>query len=178
VVRLLLANKADPYARSPLPEAWTTVIHQAAFSGQVEVVRALLESGKLTGESLGMMLFRKVDGHDAEGIRLLLAAGADPSAGTRWGFNALHHAIRRDNALDNVRLMLAHGADPTLASQADGRSAIDEIPQPTEHHNPWNAGPGIGLLISRRSTWEHDSLAGGPRPRSFRVQRNGYPGGT
>ena len=116
LVRLLLRHGANPNDDE--------VPYHAPESYDNAVVRALLESGRLTDESLVMMLIRKVDWHDAEGIRLLLAAGADPGAGTRWGVNTLHHAIRRDNAIDTVRLMLDHGADPTLVSQADGASAV------------------------------------------------------
>lgn len=116
VTRLLLERGADPNGEE--------VPYHAPEGRDNAVVRVLLESGTLTGESLGMMLVRKVDWHDAEGVRLLLAAGADPNAATRWCFNALHHAIRRDNGIEIVRLMLAHGADPTVVSQADGASTV------------------------------------------------------
>ena len=116
LTRLLLERGADPNDEEVsyhAPEGWDN-----------DVVRALLDTGKLTRESLGMMLVRKVDWHDPEGIRLLLEHGTDPNGITRWRFNALHHAIQRDNALENVRLMLDHGADPTLRSESDARSAV------------------------------------------------------
>jgi ankyrin repeat protein len=43
---------------------------------------------------------------------------------TRWGYTALHQALRRDNALRNIELLLDHGADATLPNRKDGRSAI------------------------------------------------------
>lgn len=117
ITRLLLERGADPNDDE--------VPYHAPESRDNGVVRALLESGRMTAESLEMMLIRKVDWHDPEGIRLLLDAGADPSSATRWGVNALHHAIRRDNAAEHVRMMLDHGADPTLTSPAEhGASAL------------------------------------------------------
>ncbi|HEU4885816.1 MAG TPA: ankyrin repeat domain-containing protein [Longimicrobium sp.] len=117
VTRLLLQRGADPNDDE--------VPYHAPESRDNGVMRALLESGRMTAESLGMMLIRKVDWHDPEGLRLLLEAGADPAAATRWGVNALHHAIRRDNATGNVRMLLDHGADPTLTSPAEhGASAL------------------------------------------------------
>lgn len=116
LTRLLLSRGADPNDDE--------VPYHAPESYDNAIVQALLETGRMTSDSLAMMLIRKADWHDHEGIRLLLAAGADPNAGTRWGVNALHHAIRRDNALQNVRLMLDHGANPTLPSQVEGGSAV------------------------------------------------------
>jgi ankyrin repeat protein len=87
-------------------------------------MRVLVESGKLTGDSLATMLLRKADWHDTEGIRFLLERGADPNRMTRWHYTALHQALRRDNALENIELMLDYGADPTLEDDSDGRSAV------------------------------------------------------
>lgn len=87
-------------------------------------VRALVESGKLNTDSLTTMLLRKADMHDYEGMKYLLEHGADPNRMTRWGFTALHQALRRDNALANIELMLDHGADPTLKNEADGKSGV------------------------------------------------------
>ena len=76
-------------------------------------MRVLVESGKLTDDSLATMLLRKADWHDTEGIRFLLERGADPNRMTRWHNTALHQAVRRDNALGNIERMLDHGADPS-----------------------------------------------------------------
>jgi ankyrin repeat protein len=88
-------------------------------------LKALVESGKLTDDSLATMLLRKADWHDCEGLTFLLDHGADPNRMTRWHHTALHHAIRRDNALKNIEALLDHGADPMLRNRADGRSAIE-----------------------------------------------------
>ena len=95
-------------------------------------LKVLVESGKLNEDSLGMILLRKTDWHDYEGIKWLLEQGVDPNRRTRWGKTALHNAILSDNALDIVEVLLDHGADPTLfANRPDrwdrtlaGRSAV------------------------------------------------------
>lgn len=116
LTRLLLDRGADPNDEEVpyhAPEGWDNA-----------VVEALLESGRLTRESLAVMLVRKADWHDHAGIRLLLEHGADPNGVTHWRFNALHHGIRRDNAARTVELMLDHGANPTLVTEPGGESAV------------------------------------------------------
>lgn len=116
LTRLLLERGADPNDGETVyhtPEGY----HNRAL-------RALFESGKLTQDSLVLMLVRKADWHDTEGIKYLLEHGADPNRMTRWDFPAFHHALRRDNSLEIIQLMLDHGADPTVANQVDGRTAI------------------------------------------------------
>ncbi|HEV7674977.1 MAG TPA: ankyrin repeat domain-containing protein [Candidatus Angelobacter sp.] len=116
LTRLLLERGADPNEEETpyhSPEGYDN-----------GAVRALVESGKLNAESLTTMLLRKADMHDYDGMKYLLEHGADPNWMTRWGFTALHQALRRDNALANIELMLDHGADPTLKNEADGKSGI------------------------------------------------------
>src|SRR6266545_6875372 len=84
----------------------------------------LVESGKLTTDSLATMLLRKADWHDGKGQAYLLEHGADPNRMTRWHYTALHQALRRDNALSNIEVMLDHGADPALPNRRDGQSAV------------------------------------------------------
>lgn len=88
-------------------------------------MRALVESEKLTADSLATLLLRKSDWHDTEGVRFLLEHGADPNRLTHWKFAAVHQALRRDNSLEIIELMLEHGADPALANGSDGKSAIE-----------------------------------------------------
>ena len=82
----------------------------------------LVESGKLSADSLGTMLLRKSDWHDYEGSKWLLEHGADPNRITIWGLSALHQSIRRGNQLETIELMLNHGADPRVP--AHGSTAI------------------------------------------------------
>jgi ankyrin repeat protein len=115
LTHLLLERGADPNDEETpyhLPEGYDNT-----------VMKIVLESGKLNAVSLSWMLLRKTDTHDEEGLRLVLDHGADPNAPTKFGDNALHHALRRDNALSIIELLLDRGANPALQNTRDGRSA-------------------------------------------------------
>ena len=116
LTRLLLERGADPNDEE-------TPYH-APEGHDNDALRVLVESGKLTAESLGTILLRKTDWHDSAGIKWLLERGVDPNRRTRWGKTALHNAVLRDNALEIVELLLDHGADPTLVADRPGRSAV------------------------------------------------------
>ncbi|MFN0171810.1 MAG: ankyrin repeat domain-containing protein [Bryobacteraceae bacterium] len=116
LTRLLLERGGDPNDEETPYHAPET--HDNA------ALRVLLDSGKLTAESLATLLLRKADWHDYEGIVLLLDHGADPNRMTRWHYTALHQALRRDNALKNIETLLDHGADPALPNRPDGKSAL------------------------------------------------------
>ena len=114
LVRLLLERGADPNdGETPYhsPETYDNA-----------ALQVLVESGKLNEDSLATLLLRKADWHDYEGVRLLLEHGVDPNRITRWGYSALHQAVRRDNALATIELLLNLGADPAVL--ASGRSAV------------------------------------------------------
>ncbi|HEV7519994.1 MAG TPA: ankyrin repeat domain-containing protein [Candidatus Angelobacter sp.] len=116
LTRLLLARGADPNEEETpyhSPEGYDN-----------GAVRVLVESGKLSADSLTTMLLRKADMHDYDGMKYLLEDGADPNRMTRWHYTALQQAIRRDNRIELIDLMLDHGADPTLKNEADGTSGI------------------------------------------------------
>ena len=115
LTRLLLERGADPNDEETpyhVPEGYDNT-----------VMKILLDSGSINEASLSCMLVRKSDWHDLEGLRLVLEKGADPNRMTRWGYDALHHAIRRDNNLDMIELLLDHGANPALPNIHDGRTA-------------------------------------------------------
>jgi ankyrin repeat protein len=116
LTRLLLQRGGDPNDdETPyhVPESY-----------DLSVLRVMLETRKFTPESLAMILLRKNDWHDLEGIKLMLANGADPNRMTRWGYTALHQALRRDNSLEIVQAMLDHGADPLLRNLQNNQSGI------------------------------------------------------
>jgi ankyrin repeat protein len=116
LTRLLLDYGADPNDdETPYhtPESYD----HAAMS-------VLVESGKLTADSLTMMLVRKADWHDDKGMQFLLEHGADPNRMTRWHHTALHWSVKRHNGNVMIEMLLEHGGDPALPNRRDGRSAI------------------------------------------------------
>ena len=114
LTRLLLERGADPNDDE-------TPYH-APESYDNGALQVLVESGKLTGDNLAVMLIRKHDWHDGVGVEYLLDHGADPNHQRRWGFTALHHGIARDNQLEIIALLLDHGADPSRMQ--DGLTAV------------------------------------------------------
>jgi ankyrin repeat protein len=124
LTRLLLERGADPNDEETpyhAPEGYDNA-----------ALQALVESGKLTDDSLATIFIRKTDWHDYDGIRWLLERGVDPDLPSRFGKTALHNAILSDNHVAIVELLLDHGADPTrVAARPDrwnaefsGRTAI------------------------------------------------------
>ena len=116
MTRLLLERGADPNDEE--------VPYHSPEGYDNAALEALVESGRLTADNLATMLLRKADWHDGKGQAYLLEHGANPNRMTRWGYTALHQAVRRDNALRNIEVMLEHGADATLPTRQDGRSAV------------------------------------------------------
>jgi ankyrin repeat protein len=104
VTALLLQRGGDPNDGETPYHAPETYDNRA--------VQVLLESGKLTADSLAMMLLRKADWHDRDGVALLLQHGADPNHRMQWGNTPFHNALLSDNDLAIVELMLNHGGDP------------------------------------------------------------------
>ncbi len=115
MTRLLLERGADPNDGEAVyhsPETYDN----AAF-------QLLVDTGKLTPDSLALMLIRKIDWHDHEGAKYLLERGAP--ANRPWhqrGLHPLNHALARSNRLAMIELLLHHGADPTLID--DGLTSI------------------------------------------------------
>ncbi len=124
LTRLLLERGADPNdGETP---------YHAPETRDNTALKVLVESGKLSDDSLTTILLRKTDWHDYEGIKWLLERGVNPNQTTRWGRMALHHAVQRDNSIKIIEVLLDHGADPTLLSSipklgnlgSTGKSAV------------------------------------------------------
>jgi ankyrin repeat protein len=109
VTRLLLERGANPND-DEVPYHSPETYDNAAL-------RVLLGSGMLSAASLNMMLLRKTDWHDLDGVRLVLDHGADVNRMSRWGKTALHNAILSDNRLAIVELLLDRGADPDIVAE-------------------------------------------------------------
>jgi ankyrin repeat protein len=116
LTRMLLERGADPNDGE--------VAYHTPETDDNRTLKILVESGRLSDDSLATMLLRKADWHDYEGIQYLLEKGADPNRVTHWHLTALHQALRRDNDLEIIEALLNHGADPRLENRRDGKSAV------------------------------------------------------
>ena len=106
LTQLLLEHGADPNdGETP---------YHAPESYDNSALAVLVESGRLSADSLATMLLRKADWHDIAGMRYLLTHGADPNRATGWRHTALQQAVRRDNSLDLIELLVEHGGDLAL----------------------------------------------------------------
>ena len=104
LTRLLLERGADPNDGE--------AVYHSPESGDPGALKALVETGRLTPDSLSMMLIRKADWHDLEGVRYLLEHGARANHVAKWGLAPLLHSIARDNSLEIIKVLLDGGADP------------------------------------------------------------------
>jgi ankyrin repeat protein len=91
VTKLLMAHGADPNDGE--------VAYHSPETYDNSALQELINSGKLSQDTLATMLLRKADFHDHDGMKLLLDAGADPNRATVWGYTAMQQAVRRDNDL-------------------------------------------------------------------------------
>ena len=114
LTRLLLNHGADPNDGEAVyhsPETWDN-----------DAMKLLVETGKLTNESLAMMLIRKHDWHDYNGAKYLLEHHANPNGERNRGWYPMHHALKRNNSLEMLALLLDNGADPAVVN--DGLTAV------------------------------------------------------
>lgn len=114
VTRLLLQRGADPNDEE--------VVYHSPEGDDLDAMKLIVETGRVTPEHLALMLVRKHDWHDYEGVKYLLEHGADPNFQRDRGWQPLHHAIARDNALKTIELLFDYHADPTITVK--GISAI------------------------------------------------------
>jgi ankyrin repeat protein len=115
VTRLLLERGADPNDGEAVYHSPETYDNAA--------MKLLVETGTLTPENLSLMLIRKHDWHDYEGVKYLLERGVDPNHPRERGWIPIHHAVARNNSLEIVALLLDHGAHPGV--RKDGGTAIE-----------------------------------------------------
>lgn len=121
--------EADPSLAGAFAEDGFTPLHLAAFFGQPEAARLLVERGAPVDvvarrETIVVTpLHSAVAAREEQTVALLLARGADPNARQEGGFTPLHGAAQHGDE-PIVELLLRHGAEPSLAAE-DGRTAAE-----------------------------------------------------
>lgn len=113
LTRLLIERGADPTDGE--------VVYHSPESDDLGALKVIVETGRLSPVDLSLMLIRKHDWHDPDGVKYLLEHGADPNV--PWGnLFPIHQAVKRDNGPKMIAMLLDHGADPYR--QTDGLTAI------------------------------------------------------
>jgi ankyrin repeat protein len=120
-------------AEPDLTRAWSpdgfTALHYAAFFGQEDAARILVERGAdvnvvARNDRIHVTpLHSAASGGHPEIVKLLLERGADPSATQDGGFTPLHSAAQNDDR-ESVEALLEAGADPALAND-EGKTPAD-----------------------------------------------------
>ena len=104
----------------------TTALHNAAWRGNLDIVRYLIEQGAslnaLMNGGGNTALHNAASIGNIEVVRVLLDAGADVDCRTTWGATPLQWAARQGGE-DVVQLLLERGADPRAAGD-DGATAF------------------------------------------------------
>lgn len=113
LTRLLLKYGADPNDEE--------AVYHSPETHDNDALKLLVETGRLTENSRTLMLIRKHDWHDYEGVKYLLQHVSPNSAWNGKRF-PVHHALERENGLAIIRLLLDHGVD--FLQEQDGLTAI------------------------------------------------------
>ena len=98
--------------------------YHLAESYDADLLKVVLDSGKMSHENLTAMLLRKADVHDSVGMRMCSKPEPIPIA-SRAGVSP--RCIRRSAATtlyQNIELLLDHGADFSVVTKSDGTSSF------------------------------------------------------
>lgn len=135
LTRLLLERGADPNDEE-------TVYHSPETYDN-DAMKLLVETGKLTTRSLTLMLIRKHDWHDDDGVKYLLEHGARPNDTWAPGLSPIHQAIRRGNSINIISMLIDHGADPAIIFE--GLTVIARAAR-------WGRGDVLNMFTQRGSS--------------------------
>lgn len=125
-LKILIAAKADVNA-----EYWgRTWLHWSSMSGQMEVVKLLLDAGAKVNttyhEDSGAGGETPLIGAAREGrteiVKILIAAGADMNAVMTWNRTALYFVAEQKNP-ELMSVLLKAGADPNIADD-EGKTPL------------------------------------------------------
>jgi ankyrin repeat protein len=116
LTKLLLDRGADPNDGE--------VAYHSPETLDNRTIHVLVESGKLTQDTIGLILNRKFNWHDDDGVHWLLEHGADPNW-PLWGSRPLHYALRHGTPIYYFEWLLDHGADPLLPDK-NGTAPVAE----------------------------------------------------
>lgn len=120
---------AEPELATTWSQDGFTPLHYAAYFGQEDAAKILLERGADVSlvarrESIRVTpLHSAASGGHAGIVKLLLEHGADPNAAQDGGFAPLHSAAQNEDR-ESVEALLEAGADPLLAND-NGNTAAD-----------------------------------------------------
>lgn len=119
---------ATPHALDATGQGGWTALHLAAYAGEIETTRRLLEAGAQTsviaenGEHNSPLHAALAGKGDLQVIEIMLEAGARPDARASGGVTPLHLAASRGD-LEAITLLVEAGARPE--AMEDGRTPAD-----------------------------------------------------
>lgn len=128
IKKVLLIGLSAMFFLSPVNAFGEKTLHQAAYDGNIELVRKILENkvdpdkrDSFGGTALHAAMFQK----NMEIIRLLIHHGFDVNArGLANGYTPLHDAVWANN-LEAVRILLEHGARTDIRAK-DGLTPYEK----------------------------------------------------
>lgn len=124
MVEFLLTRGASANFHSVKTES---ALHIAAWSGKLDVVKALLRHGAFADERNESgetpLLLAAFHSKDVRVVQELIAAGADIYARDKFGYNAATISVW-GHRQDNLKLLSGLGVDP-CAKNNEGRTAMD-----------------------------------------------------